>query len=65
MVDQTYWKRALERSEHALRQKALVPLSTSRIKLNGPRADQFELRVLNDRLPKHHRIEGPLSLIHI
>lgn len=59
MVDQTYWKRALERSEHALRQKALVPLSTSRIKLNGPRADQFELRVLNDRLPKHHRIEGP------
>lgn len=59
MVDQTYWKRALEQSEQALRQKALVPLSTSRIKLSGSRADQFELRVLNDRLPKHHRSEGP------
>ena len=59
MADQTYWKRALERSEHALKQKALVPLSTSRVELQGPNADQFELRELNDRLPKHHRSEGP------
>ena len=59
MADQTYWKRALERSEHALKQKALVPLSTSRVELQGPNADQFELRGLNDRLPKHHRSEGP------
>ena len=59
MANQTYWKRALEQSERALAKGALVPLSTSRITLHGPQADQFELRVLNDRLPKHHRSEGP------
>ena len=59
MADQIYWKKALERSEQALRQQALVPLSTSRVEIHGPNADQFELRELNDRLPKHHRSEGP------
>ena len=53
MGTETYWKRALEQSERALKSGALVPLSTSLERLVGNPESNFELRTLESRLPKH------------
>ena len=59
MGTETYWKRALEQSERALKSGALVPLSTSLERLVGNPECNFELRTLESRLPKHLKREGP------
>lgn len=59
MGNEHFWTAALHRSSQALEHGALVPLTTSRFPCPGPGGDQFELRQLNARLPRHHRPEGP------
>ena len=59
MGTETYWTRALEQSERALKSGALVPLSTSLERLFRSPESHFELRTLESRLPKHLKREGP------
>lgn len=59
MRTETYWKRALEQSERALKSGALVPLSTSLERLEESAESNFELRTLESRLPKHLKRERP------
>ena len=59
MGEKQFWSKALDRTEQAIDCGALIPLSTSTIKLSPASAEQFELRQLNASLPKHHRPEGP------
>jgi len=59
MRTETYWNRALEQSEKALKSGALVPLSTSLEPLEESAESNFELRTLESRLPKHFKREGP------
>ena len=59
MAEKQFWSKALERSDQAWKSGALIPLSTSNIKLSGTGAEHFELRQLNAALPRHHRPEGP------
>ena len=59
MGEKQFWSKALERSEQAEANGALIPLSTTPVDLTGADAEQFELRALNAALPKHHRPEGP------
>ena len=59
MKTESYWNRALEQSERALKSGSLVPLSTSLEHLFSSLENNFELRTLESRLPKHLRREGP------
>ena len=59
MKTETYWTRALEQSERALKSGALVPLSTSLERISISPENNFELRTLESRLPKHLKREGP------
>ena len=59
MKTETYWTRALEQSERALKSGALVPLSTSLERISSSPENIFELRTLESRLPKHLKREGP------
>lgn len=54
---ESYEQLALRRSESALEEGALIPLSTCKIPLDCN--DQFELRELTSALPKHFRQAGP------
>ncbi len=59
MINETYWNKALQQSERALKSGALVPLSTSLEHLYYSPENNFELRTLASRLPKHLKSEGP------
>lgn len=59
MGNEYFWTAALNQSSQALEHGALIPLTTSRLPCPGPGGEQFELRQLNARLPRHHRPEGP------
>lgn len=52
-----HWRRALQVSDQALRQAALVPLSTRLIQV--PELDPFVLRELVSRPPRHLGAAGP------
>ena len=59
MKAETYWKRALQQSERALKSGSLVPLSTSLEHLFSSSENNFELRTLESSLPKHLKRKGP------
>ncbi len=59
MNNETYWNRALQQSERALKSGALIPLSTSLELLSRTSENNFELRKLESRLPKYLKREGP------
>lgn len=59
MVSASYEDEALERSRVAIRQGALQPLNTHCEAAGSTGDDNFELRRLTARLPKHLRTSGP------
>ena len=59
MAAETYWNKALRRSEAARSSSALVPLSTELDHIADPSGITFELRHLTGLPPRHLRASGP------
>ena len=59
MAAETYWSKALQRSEAALSVSALVPLSTELEHIAGESGIAYELRHLTGLPPRHLRASGP------